>query len=136
MARVGLQSRQEPIFPTEKSHMSDAFHDREKSFEAKYKQDQELEFKITARRNKLLGEWLAGELGIEDDAVEAYAKDVVIADLEEPGDEDVIRKVMADIAEENLEITEAAIRGKLTELEAVARGQLLGDVSEPLDTDR
>ena len=115
--------------------MTDAFHDREKSFEAKYKQDQEFEFKITARRNKLLGEWLAGELGIEDGAVEAYAKDVVIADLEEPGDDDVIRKVMADIAEGNLEITEAAIRGKLAELEAVARGQLLGDISESLDTD-
>ena len=116
--------------------MSDAFHDRGKSFEAKYKQDQELEFKITARRNKLLGEWLAGELGIEDDAAEAYAKDVVIADIEEPGDEGVIRKVMADIAEKNLEITEAVIRGKLTELEVVARGQVLGDIPVPLDTDR
>jgi len=113
----------------EKPHMADAFNDREKSFEAKYKQDQELEFKISARRNKLLGEWLAGELGIKGDAVEAYAKDVVIADLEEPGDEDVIRKVMADITEENLNITEATIRGKLAELEAVARGQLLGDNS-------
>ena len=109
--------------------MADAFHDRKKSFEAKYKQDQELEFKITARRNKLLGEWLAGELGIKGDAVEAYAKDVVIADLEEPGDEDVIRKVMADIVEGNLGITEATIRGKLVELESVARGQLLGDNS-------
>ena len=109
--------------------MADAFNDREKSFEAKYKQDQELEFKISARRNKLLGEWLAGELGIKGDAVEAYAKDVVIADLEEPGDEDVVRKVMADIAEKNLDITEATIRGKLAELEAVARGQLLGDNS-------
>ena len=109
--------------------MADAFHDREKSFEAKYKQDQELEFKVTARRNKLLGEWLAGELGIKGDAVEAYAKDVVIADLEEPGDEDVIRKVMTDIAEENLDITEATIRGKLVELESIARGQLLGDNS-------
>ena len=108
--------------------MSDAFNEREKSFEAKYKQDQELDFKITARRNKLLGEWLAGELGIEGDAVEAYAKDVVIADLEEPGDEDVIRKVMADITENNLEITETAIREKLVELESVARGQLLGDL--------
>ena len=109
--------------------MADAFNDREKSFEAKYRQDQELEFKITARRNKLLGEWLAGELGIEDAAVEAYAKDVVIADLDEPGDEDVIRKVMSDIDEENLDITEATIRGKLAELESIARGQLLGDNS-------
>ena len=109
--------------------MADAFHDRKKSFAANYKQDQELEFKITARRNKLLGEWLAGELGIKGDAVEAYAKDVVIADLEEPGDEDVIRKVMADIVEGNLGITEATIRGKLVELESIARGQLLGDNS-------
>ncbi len=107
--------------------MADAFHDREKSFEAKYKQDQELEFKITARRNKLLGEWLAGELGIEGEAVEAYAREVVIADLDEPGDEDVIRKVMADIAEKKLEITEADIREKLDRLEIEAREQLLGD---------
>ena len=79
--------------------MSDVFDDRGRGFEAKYKQDQELEFKITARRNKLFGEWLAGEFGLQGDEVGAYAKEVIIADLDEPGDEDIIRKVMADIAE-------------------------------------
>ena len=106
--------------------MADAFNDREKSFEAKYKQDQELEFKISARRNKLLGEWLAGELGIKGDAVEAYAKDVVIADLEEPGDEDLLRKVMKDIADKGVLITEDIIRQKLVECEEMARNQLAG----------
>jgi hypothetical protein len=115
--------------------MSDSFSDREKSFEAKYKQDQELDFKVAARRNKLLGLWLAGEFGMDGDAAEAYAKEVVIADLDEPGDEDVIRKVMADIAEKGSAITEDDVRGKLASLEGAAREQLNGDYPEALDKD-
>ena len=107
--------------------MSDAFQDRKKSFEAKYKQDQELEFKVSARRNKLFGEWLAGELGIQGDGVSAYAKEVILADLDEPGDEDVIRKVIADIVASDVEITEEAVREKLSEMETLARTQLLGE---------
>ncbi|MBM09037.1 MAG: aldolase [Magnetovibrio sp.] len=110
--------------------MSDAFQDRKKSFEAKYKQDQELEFKVSARRNKLFGEWLAGELGIQGDGISAYAKEVILADLDEPGDEDVIRKVIADIVASNVEITEEAVREKLSEMEALARTQLLGESTE------
>ena len=110
--------------------MSDAFQDRKKSFEAKYKQDQELEFKVSARRNKLFGEWLAGELGIQGDGVSAYAKEVILADLDEPGDEDVIRKVIADIVANNVEIAEEVVREKLSEMEILARAQLIDETIE------
>ncbi len=110
--------------------MSDAFQDRKKSFEAKYKQDQELEFKVSARRNKLFGEWLAGELGIQGDGVSAYAKEVILADLDEPGDEDVIRKVIADIVANNVEIAEEVVREKLSEMETLARAQLIDETIE------
>ena len=109
---------------TGESAMSDAFSDREKSFEAKYKQDQELAFKVAARRNKLLGLWLAGEFGMTGAAAEAYAKEVVVADLDEPGDEDVMRKVMADIAGRGADITEDQVRAKISELDGVAVQQL------------
>ena len=99
------------------------------SFEEKGRGEEQLnakkvedEFKITARRNKLLGLWLAEIFGIADAA--EYAKSVVIADLDEPGDEDVIRKVMKDIAEYNAEISEDDIRAKLTEFMAKAKTEI------------
>ncbi len=75
---------------------------------------EELDFKIVARRNKLLGLWLAENLGISD--AEGYAKEVVIADLDEPGEDDIIRKVMKDIAEHGGQLTEDDIRSKLQSL--------------------
>ncbi|MBT6094317.1 MAG: DUF1476 domain-containing protein [Rhodospirillaceae bacterium] len=115
--------------------MSDAFEDRGKSYEAKYKQDQELAFKVQARRNKLLGLWLAGKFSIEGEAAAAYAKDVVIADLDEPGDEDVIRKVMADIAEHGVDISEDTIREQLETLESAAFEQVKLEFPEALSGD-
>lgn len=73
------------------------FEEREKGYEARFKQDQEFQFKATARRNKLLGLWAAEKLGLSGDAADAYAKEVVIADFEEPGDDDVARKVAGDL---------------------------------------
>ena len=104
--------------------MADAFHDREQGFEAKYKLDAENLFKVEARRNKLLGQWLAFQFGLTGDAVTEYAKEVVVADLDEPGVEDVMRKVMADIEKHGSTVTEAEVRAKLSELEAVAAGQI------------
>lgn len=104
--------------------MADAFGDRGKGFEAKYKLDEEQQFKVEARRNKLLGQWLAFEFGLTGDAVADYAKEVVIADLDEPGIEDVMRKVMADIETRGSAVTEADVRAKLSELEGVAAGQI------------
>lgn len=71
------------------------------------------DFNTLARRNKLLGLWVAGELGVAD--AEAYAKEVIAADLEEPGDEDVIRKIMADIESHGADISEEKVRQKLEE---------------------
>ena len=104
--------------------MADAFSDREKGFEAKYKLDEENMFKVEARRNKLLGQWLAFEFGLTGDAVDAYAKEVVIADLDEPGIEDIMRKVMADIEKHSSNVTEDQVRAKLSELEGVAVEQI------------
>src|SRR3546814_18480061 len=72
--------------------------DREKAFEDKYKHDQDLQFRTMVRRNKLLGLWVAQELlGLEGDAAETYAKEVVASDFEQPGHDDVVRKIMADL---------------------------------------
>ena len=82
------------------------FNEREKGFEAKFKHDEELRFKVTARRNKLLGLWAAKQMGLDDDAAAAYARDVVRADFEEPGDDDVLRKVLADLVAKSVESSE------------------------------
>lgn len=100
------------------------FDNREKGFEAKYSVDQELEFKIIARRNRLLGAWAAEQMGLSGDAVDVYAKEVVAADFEKPGDSDVVEKVLKDFADKGVDLDEAALRKKMNELGAVAREQL------------
>ncbi len=77
--------------------MSNGFEERETAAEAKFSHDEEFTFKVTARRNKLLGLWAAGLMNIEDADAEAYAKQVVISDFDEPGDDDVLRKVLGDL---------------------------------------
>lgn len=104
--------------------MSDVMNDRQKGEERKYQMDQELEFKAEARRNKLLGQWLAGEFGMGPAETEEYAKEVVIADLDGPGIEDVMRKVMADIEAKGSDVSEDAVRAKISELNAVAIQQI------------
>ncbi|GJL98616.1 MAG: hypothetical protein DHS20C07_02960 [Methyloligella sp.] len=91
------------------------FQDREKAFEAKFAHDEELRFKVDARRNKLLGLWLADKMGKTGDDAESYAKEVVISDLKEAGDADIIEKVMTDIKDAGLGISEAEIVEKLSE---------------------
>ena len=115
--------------------MSDSFHDREKSFEAKQKLDEELNFKIQSRRNKLTGLWAAEKMGMTGADADAYAKTVVIADLEEPGDEDVIRKVMGDFAEHGADVSEDDLRAELVRQMAVASDQLKGEYPEALGED-
>jgi hypothetical protein len=104
--------------------MADTFNNREKGFEAKFKLDQETEFKIEARRNKLLGLWLAEKLGINESEIDSYVQEVVISDLEEPGIEDVIRKCMADIEVHGAKISEDDIRNKIEELTSEAHRQV------------
>lgn len=104
------------------------FDEREQAFEAKYAHDQEMKFKAQARRNKLLGLWLAEKMGKDDP--EAYAKSIVIADLAEEGVEDVIRKAMDDIREAGADISEAEVREKLVELSAVAKEQVMNEAGD------
>ena len=107
--------------------MSDVFNERGKGFEAKFKMDEETEFKIAARRNKLLGAWLAEKLGLPESEHEAYAKQVVLADLEEPGDEDIIRKVMTDVEDRGANVTENDVRQKLGEFQSIALKQIVSE---------
>lgn len=102
--------------------MSGSFEDRRKGFESKWAHDAEMQFKIMARRDKLLGLWVAGELGLSGDKADAYAKSVVIADMEEPGDEDVFRKVRADL--DKNQYSDHAIRHKMVDLLEVASEQV------------
>ena len=99
------------------------FDDREKGFERKFALDQESEFKATARRNRLLGEWAAKLMGLEN--VEDYARAVVKSDFEQPGDDDVLRKVLGDLKGAGLTTSEGEVRSKMDELLAIARGQIL-----------
>ena len=114
--------------------MSDTFSDREKSFEAKQKMDDEMQFKAISRRNKLLGEWAAEKMGMSGAEVEAYAKTVVMADLEEPGDDDVVRKVLSDFAERSVEVSEDDLRTEMERLLGIAVEQVKEDF-EPLGED-
>ena len=104
--------------------MSNVINERERGEERKFEMDQEMQFKVEARRNKLLGYWLAGEFGMGPAETEEYAKEVIIADLEEPGIEDVVRKIMADISERSIDISVDLVRKKIAELEAEATQQL------------
>lgn len=105
--------------------MSTSFDDRERAHEAKFAQDADLRFKAEARRNRLLGEWAAGLLGKTGDDAKSYAMSVVSADFEEPGEEDVYRKLLADLADK---AGESEIRTKMGELLEVARKQILDDI--------
>ncbi len=98
------------------------FDDRENAFENKYAHDQEMQFRAEARRNKLLGLWAAELLGKTGADADAYAREVVKADFEEAGHEDVVRKVSDDLGDK---ATDAEIRAKLEQLHKVAKGQLM-----------
>ena len=103
------------------------FEDRQKGQEAKFAFDAEKKFKAEARRNKLLGFWAAELLGHTGDAADAYAAEVVAADFEEPGDEDVFRKVSADLKAKGLSLGEDVIRQKMATLVAVANEQIAAE---------
>ncbi|MEN8660319.1 DUF1476 domain-containing protein [Marivita sp.] len=101
------------------------FDDRENAFENKYAHDAEMQFKAEARRNKLLGLWAAGLMGKSDDAAAEYAKEVVKADFEEAGHEDVVRKVSGDL---DGKASDDEIRAKMAELLVEAKAQIMNEV--------
>ena len=95
------------------------FDDREKSFEKKFAHDEELKFKVSARRNKYIGEWVSQDLVYNSDQEKEYIQSVIKADFEEAGDEDVFRKIKKDL--ENKSISEEEIRKKMNELNEKAK---------------
>jgi hypothetical protein len=102
------------------------FDDREKAFEKRYELDQDLQFKVEVRRNKLLGLWIASEfLGLSGAEADAYAKEVVSSDFEEPGDADVVRKVLGDLEAKNVDFSEHRLRHKMDELQTEAKQQVM-----------
>jgi hypothetical protein len=101
------------------------FDDRERAFESKFAHDEEMKFRIVARRNRLLGEWAARQMGLSDAESDSYAKDVVRSDFEEAGDHDVVRKVLGDLTAAGIETDEASIQEALRNKEIDARRQII-----------
>ena len=101
------------------------FDDREKAFESKYAHDQEMAFRITARRNRLVGQWAANLMSLTAAEADGYAKSVVQADFEEAGDEDVIRKLLGDLTTAGVDIDDGKIRAALDAKAVEARRQLM-----------
>jgi hypothetical protein len=100
------------------------FEDREKGYERKFAHDQELKFRATARRNKMLGLWAAEQLGLSGEEAQAYAKQVIKADLEIPGDDDVFRKIRRDFDAKGVQKSDHQIRSKIVDLMGVAISQI------------
>ena len=98
-----------------------SFDEREKSFEKKFAHDQELQFKVSARRNKYIGEWASKILGYNDEKIKEYIQSVIKADFAEAGDEDVFRKVKADLKDHK--ISDEEIRKKMDELNEKAKSE-------------
>ena len=101
------------------------FDDREKAFENKYARDEEMQFRIIARRNRLLGQWAARQMGLSEVEAESYAKDVVRSDFEEAGEHDVIRKVLGDLTAAGVDCDEAKVSEALRNKEIEARRQII-----------
>ena len=101
------------------------FDDRQRAFESKFAHDEEMKFRVLARRNRLLGEWAARKMGLSQEETDSYAKDVVRADFEEAGDGDVIRKVLGDLTAAGVETDEAEIRQTLEHKSVEARRQII-----------
>ncbi len=102
-----------------------AFDKRKNDAEARFRRDQELEFKAGARRNKLLGLWAAEQMGISGEGAAAYAKEVVIADFERPGDDDVLEKVLKDLTDKGLDVSERKVRNEMDRLMEIARQEVM-----------
>ncbi|NBU83657.1 MAG: DUF1476 domain-containing protein [Sphingomonadaceae bacterium] len=101
------------------------FDDRENAFENKFAHDQDMAFRVTARRNKLIGQWAAEKMGLTAEETDSYAKSVVQADFEEAGDEDVIRKLLGDLIAAGVDTSDEDVRAAMADLLVEARRQLM-----------
>lgn len=104
------------------------FDDRDRAFEAKFAADEELAFRVTARRNRLLGQWAAEQMKLTPEETDAYARAVVHAEFEEAGDEDVVRKLVGDLIAAGVDTDEAAVRTALDRKMVEARRQLMSEI--------
>ncbi|MEO8547167.1 MAG: DUF1476 domain-containing protein [Sphingomicrobium sp.] len=105
------------------------FDERERAFESKFAHDEEVRFRVIARRNRLLGAWAARQMGLSEAEADAYAKDVIRADFEEAGEEDVVRKLLGDLTAAGIETDEAKIREALAHKEVEARRQIMKQIN-------
>ena len=103
------------------------FDDRERAFESKYARDQEMQFKIVARRNRLLAHWAAEQMELTPEETAAYSKAVIQSDFEGAGDEDVIRKVLGDLVAAGCDVDQVVVRAALEEKAIEARRQLMSE---------
>ena len=103
------------------------FQDRERAAESKFAHDEEMHFRVHARRNRLLGGWAAEQMGLSEVEAEAYATGVVQADFEESGDEDVVRKILGDLVSAGVDVSEGDVRIALAAKAVDARRQLMGE---------
>jgi hypothetical protein len=110
--------------------MSGSFEKREKGFEAKWAHDEELRFKVYARRNKLLGLWAAAEMGVTGPAADSYAKEVIASDFERAGDEDVFEKVRRDFDARTVTISDHLLRRKMEDLLDVAKHEIETEIKK------
>jgi hypothetical protein len=101
------------------------FDDRERTEETRFKHDQELQFKARNRGNRLFGVWVAEKLGLSGEAAANYARDVVMADFEAPGDDDIFTKVKADLAAKSIDMSQHLLQKHLLECREVAKQQIL-----------
>jgi hypothetical protein len=101
------------------------FDERERAFETKFAHDEEVRFRIIARRNRLLGEWAARQMGLSEAETQSYAKDVVHSDFEEAGEHDVVRKVLGDLTAAGVDCDDEAVREALRNKEIEARRQII-----------
>ena len=101
------------------------FDEREKGFEKKFVKDEELQFKVDAKRNKYLGEWAAEKLGKLDTDKETYVQEVIKSDFVEPGDEDVFRKIQGDFKKASISISDSEIREQMSSLLERAKKEFL-----------
>jgi hypothetical protein len=104
------------------------FDDREKAFEKMFQHDQDLQFKVEVRRNKLLGLWVATELlGMSPSEADVYSKEVISADFEEPGEDDVVRKIMSDMEARGVDFSEHRLRNRIAEFSDIAKQQIMSE---------
>ena len=105
----------------------DSFKKREKGEERRFEMEQDIRFKAESRRNRMLGRWLAGKFGMTGEQADAYAKEVVLSDLDRPGVEDVVAKVMKDVKERRADVTEKQVRAELDRLYGVAYQEVVAE---------